>query len=262
MRKLTAKQKKFFSAIDERASVVSRDQRRRMQSEIYRHVLLNSPSIRTGNFESVSSADLGQLFHVTDELFFDGGISRFMESSFDRPLKFRLSTRMTTSGGTTTMFTMGKSRRYTEFEIAIATTPLFGTYKIDSHAKVGGLVCRSRLEALQRIMEHEIVHLVELLGTDDSNCQGRQFKLWVKQIFGHVESNHQLMTPSDIARRQLGIRCGDEVIFSADGANRRGIVNRITKRATVLVKDPTGTRYTDGECYSKYYVPLPMLRRA
>ena len=185
-----------------------------------------------------------------------------MESSFERPLKFRLSTRMTTSGGTTTMFTSGQSRRSREFEIAIATTPLFGTFKVDNRAKVGGLVCGSRLEALQRIMEHEIVHLVELLGTDDSNCQGRQFKFWVKRIFGHVESNHQLMTPSDIARKQLGIRCGDEVIFIVDGASRRGIVNRITKRATVLVKDPAGTRYTDGQSYAKYYVPLPMLRRA
>ena len=70
------------------------------------------------------------------------------------------------------------------------------------------------------------------------------------------------MTPTDVARKQLGIRCGDSVTFKVDGTRRTGVVNRITKRATVLVKDPAGTEYTDGVRYAKFYVPLPMLKRA
>lgn len=233
-----------------------------IQRDVHEHLLLNSPNIRSANFDVISAADLGMLFQLTDELFFAGEISRYVETNFVKPLTFRLSTRMTTAGGTTTMFKPGSSDRETEFEIAIATTPLFGTFKFESHAKVGGVQCRSRLEALQRIMEHEVVHLVELLGTGDSNCQAKPFRAMVKNYFGHRESNHQLMTPSDVARKQLGIRCGDSVTFKVDGARRKGFVNRITKRATVLVEDPSGIEYTDGVRYAKFYVPISMLRRA
>lgn len=233
-----------------------------IQHDVFDHVLLNSPNIKRPNFDVISAADLGMLFQVTDELFFAGEIGRYVEKNFAKPLTFRLSTRMTTAGGTTTMFRPGSNDSETEFEIAIATTPLFGTFKFESHAKVGGVQCDSRLEALQRIMEHEVVHLVELLGTGDSNCQAKPFRAMVRNYFGHRESNHQLMTPSDVARKQLGIRCGDSVEFHVDGFRYRGFVNRITKRATVLVKDPGGTEYCDGERYVKYYVPLPMLKRA
>ena len=261
----TATGKSQLEFLKQVESLASRFSNRRcfdLQQQVFDHVLLNSPRINSPNFESISAADIGLLFHVTDELFFDGRVSRFVEKHYERPLSFRLSTRMTTSGGTTTMFTRGKSRRKNDFEIAIATTPLFGTFKIDSEARVGGVVCPSRLHALQRIVEHELIHLVELVATDDSNCQAARFRRLVRQFFGHLESNHQLMTPRDVARKKLGIRCGDEVIFCLGGESRRGIVNRITKRATVLVKDPAGTRYTDGQRYSKYYIPLPRLKRA
>lgn len=232
------------------------------QKEIREHLLLNSSSIRRRNFRSISPADLGTLFQLTDELFFGGQIGRFVEANFDKPLTFRLSTRMTKAGGTTTMIQSHVNPRHSEFEIAIATTPLFSSFKFENQSMVGGVKCDSRLEALQKIMEHEVIHLVELLGTGDSNCHARPFKSLVRNYFGHRESNHQLMTPTDVARKQLGIRCGDTVVFHIDGAQRRGYVNRITKRATVLVKDPSGEEYCDGSRYVKYYVPLPMLKRA
>ena len=133
-----------------------------IQHDVYDHVLLNSPNIRSANFDVISAADLGMLFQLTDELFFAGEIGRYVERNFAKPLTFRLSTRMTNAGGTTTMLKPVSNERESEFEITIATTPLFGTFKFESHAKVGGVQCRSRLEALQRIMEHEVVHLVEL----------------------------------------------------------------------------------------------------
>jgi len=36
-------------------------------------------------------------------------------------------------------------------------------------------------------------------------------------------------------------------------------VNRITKRATVLVEDERGMRYSDGKRYAKFYVPVASL---
>jgi hypothetical protein len=64
-----------------------------------------------------------------------------------------------------------------------------------------------------------------------------------------------------VAKKKLGISLGDTVVFIAEGKQFTGVVNRITKRATVLVADPGGTKYTDGKRYSKFYVPLNMLRR-
>ena len=162
----------------------------------------------------------------------------------------------------TTMIQSRVGKSPPEFEIAIATTPLFDTFRLDGAARVGGLLCHNRLEALQRIMEHEMLHLGELLLFRDSNCSAKPFKNSAHNLFGHTESNHSLLTPKDVARKKLGIACGDEVTFSADGRHYRGFVNRITKRATVLVLDSAGIRYNDGKKYSKYYVPLTMLKRA
>jgi hypothetical protein len=36
-------------------------------------------------------------------------------------------------------------------------------------------------------------------------------------------------------------------------------VNRVTKRATVLVPDPAGLEFSDGTRYRPYYVPLSLL---
>lgn len=251
---------RFFRKVLRHDSTISR--RSGLQQTIREHLCLNSPTVRKENFNVVSPADLGMLFQLNDELFFSGEIARFIECHFNKPLTFRLSTRMTKAGGTTTMYQSSPNLRDTEFEIAIATTPLFSSFKSESEAMVGGVSCRSRLEALQRIMEHEIIHLVELLGTGDSSCQAAPFRSLVKRYFGHRESNHQLMTPGDIARKRLGIKCGDSVMFQVDGKRYRGFVNRITKRATVLVADDSGEEYCDGIKYVKYYVPLPLLRRA
>lgn len=230
---------------------------------IYHHMLANSESINGGNFSHICSSDLGLLFQITDEYFFQGDVGRLCEQLALRPLAFRLSTRMTTSGGMTTMFTSKNGKkRGREYEITIATTPLFSSFENESTALVSGIECHDRLEALQRIMEHEMVHLIEMLLWNDSNCSASPFKRIVSQFFAHTASNHQLLTPRDIARKRLGVSPGDLVTFSFEGRHLTGYINRITKRATVLVQTPTGVRYNDGKSYRKYYVPLSRLKRA
>ena len=241
----------------------------KLTSDIGHYLLANSDSITHPNFTVISSEDLGLLFQITDELFFDGEVGRLCERVASRPLSFRLSTRMTTSGGTTTMYAHGaRHQRKLEFEIAIATTPLFATFpkagpgQVNATSLVGGIRCRSRVEALQRIMEHEMTHLIEMLLTGDSNCAAGPFKRIVRRFFGHTQSNHRLLTPADVARKKLGIRPGDQVSFHHHGVSHVGTVNRITKRASVLVPDPRGERFTDGNRYATYYVPLHRLKKA
>ena len=56
-----------------------------------------------------------------------------------------------------------------------------------------------------------------------------------------------------------GIRPGARVSFVIEGQRLTGIVNRVTKRATVLVEDPKGERYSDGKHYAKFYIPISWL---
>jgi hypothetical protein len=225
-------------------------------------ILQNSSNVCEANFQSISNEDLGALFQAIDEIFFDGLVSSVCERVSHKPLRFRLSTRMTSTGGTTTMRYRRGLNPKRHFEIAIATTPLFETFRIETSSLVGGLVCNSRLDALQRIMEHEMVHLVEMLLWNNSSCSGARFQKIVKRIFGHTESKHRMLTPRDVAQRRIGVSLGDTVLFEVQGQGLQGTVNRISKRATVLVATTStkGIRFNDGNFYLKYYVPLNRLR--
>ena len=50
-----------------------------------------------------------------------------------------------------------------------------------------------------------------------------------------------------------------KVRFRFDGVDHQGVVNRINKRATVLVEDRRGVPYSDGKHYAKFYVPVQLL---
>jgi hypothetical protein len=147
-----------------------------------------------------------------------------------------------------------------DYEIAISTTLLYETFNEEVRPiTVSGVSCADRLEALQRIFEHEMLHLVEMLVWDHSSCSADRFRSMSHRLFGHLQSTHQLITPREIAHAKYGVRAGQRVKFMFEGRRYVGVVNRVTKRATVLVPDPTGEAYTDGKRYLKFYIPLPML---
>lgn len=222
---------------------------------IYHSLLRESRHIDSGNFNAIHQDDLRRLFDGYDTAFFAG---RCRAAIGQAGLHFRLSKRMTSAGGKTTRFKPRAGRPM--FEIAVSSTLLFQTFHdVERPISVAGIVCRDRLEALQRVIEHEIVHLIEMLLWSHSSCAADRFQSIAARAFAHVEHTHQLITPRERALRKFGIRPGDPVRFQVNGARLVGVVNRITRRATVLVEDPEGQRYTDGKRYAKYYVPLTML---
>jgi hypothetical protein len=168
---------------------------------------------------------------------------------------------MTRSAGTTTRKV--RCRRglpHTSYEIAISAYLLFHTFRGEERTiRVSGIVCYDRLQALQRVFEHELIHLVEMLAWGDSACSGQRFQALAFKFFRHTDHRHELITPYERAVVQYGIRPGDRVAFQIDGVWHAGIVNRITKRATVLVENPRGQLFDDGRRYLKFYVPLRML---
>jgi hypothetical protein len=142
----------------------------------------------------------------------------------------------------------------------VATSILFDGFADDDRDVTAcGLPCRTRLEALQRIFEHELVHLAEWLCWGESHCGRPRFQGIAKRLFLHRAHTHQLITRSERAARD-GIIVGSRVAFAFRGRPLTGRVNRITKRATVLVEDARAPRWSDGRRYARYYVPLGRLR--
>lgn len=231
-------------------------------SEIFERVLRDSAYLDGPNFTAFHPLDLRRMFDLYDRFFFGQGCR---EALGDVPLHFGISKRMTRSAGTTTrreqrLRMLGPVHR--EYKIAVSSTLLFQTFCGEERTvTVSGLVCHNRMQALQRVMEHEMVHLIEMLLWTDSSCAARRFQTITRRFFRHTQHTHELITPREKAWTQYQIRPGDHVRFRFDGHHYSGIVNRITKRATILVEDPRGSRYSDGKHYRKFYVPIQMLQR-
>lgn len=257
----TERQAKLFSLLYSAGEVADRAVR------IYEATLAQSPQIRDGNFTLIGTDDLERLFFWYDREFFRGRLGEMVLEDEAHPIVFRLSRRLTSAAGQTIRQVRriqqnGRSSVKVDYEITISTTLLYSTFQdVERTVTVGGLVCRDRLESLQRIFEHELLHLAEFLGWGRSNCRADNFHALSRRIFAHEGAFHDLITPREQARAAFNIRVGDHVSFELDGARHAGRVNRITRRATVLVENPGGRLYNDGKRYVPFYVPLPLLSK-
>jgi hypothetical protein len=226
---------------------------------IYEAVLARSAHVRSGDFDVIHTDDLQLLYEEYDRLFFGGMLSRRLEA-LEAALTFRFSKRMTNAAGKTLV--RRRLARHPlgpglDFEIAISSTILYQSFAAgDGAFSAGGVACRDRLEALQRVFEHELVHLLELLVWSSTRCSAPRFQSIAERFFGHRAATHELVTPGARARADFGLRTGSRVTFHFEGRRIEGVVNRITRRATVLVEDAAGLPYSDGRRYRKYYVPL------
>jgi len=235
--------------------------RDRIQHQIGSKILSSSRAIESRNFQRVSKQDLENMAEAYDELFFSG-LCLPLAKSYG--LSFRLSSRMTRAGGKTTRTiyrgTRSKPGR-THYEIALSTSLLFQSFrKPNDSIRVCGHVCNDRLTAMQRIVEHEMIHLCEMLAWIHSDCSANRFQSIAHNMFGHTEHRHELITQQERAAKEFNIRSGAHVAFQHEGQLLHGIVNRITRRATILVEDVRGDRYSNGKRYLKYYVPIQQLR--
>jgi len=220
---------------------------------IYNKILSRSRFLDSGNFTRIDISDLQILFELYDHYFFN---DYFNKNHGDR-ISFRLSKRMTKAGGKTSYWKQSET-----FEICLSTTLIFQTFgDISRKVMVSGIPCSDRLEAVMRIMEHEIIHLLELVVQGKSGCSQPQFKKLSKSVFNHNGVTHDLVTPAEKAHKKYNLKVGDSVVFDFEGKTLMGKIHRITKRATVMVENERGG-FIDrqGKRYAKYYIPLPWLR--
>jgi hypothetical protein len=226
-------------------------------------VIASSKTMKVWNFQATSAADLRRMAELYDELFFEGTCLALAKRF---GLSFRWSSRMTRAGGKTTRFvTRGTPLipRKLHYEIALSSSLIFQTFQErDREVRVCGCVCENRLQAMQRVVEHETIHLAEMLVWVDSDCAARRFQSIAGRFFGHTEHRHELVTQRERAQRLFDIRLGSRVRFNFEGRQLVGVVNRITRRATVLVESERGVPYNDGKRYEKFYIPIINLKPA
>lgn len=91
-----------------------------------------SKNIREPNFELISSKDVGLLFGLYDERFFGGWLSQQVTRRSSQPMRFRVSSRMTKAGGTTTR-RRARSDSHDSCEIAVAARLLFVQHRSKIH---------------------------------------------------------------------------------------------------------------------------------
>ena len=164
-------------------------------------LLAESSYLNTPNFTTFHPDDLERLFEEYDQLFFESLCRKLLRQT---KLSFRISRRMTRAGGKTTRFVQRNDPTDRTYEIALSSTLLFQTFHdVERPVTVAGIECRNRLEALQRIFEHELIHLIELLLWDQSSCSVPRFQSMASRFFGHTDHRHHLVTSQERALTQL-----------------------------------------------------------
>ena len=236
------------------------NQIRAWQSEIHHQTLSLSRTMDGPNFSKIGRDDLVRMIHMYDDLFFGGKI---IPAARAEGLDFGLSSRMTSvAGKLVTHYPEGNHGRR-RFELILSSTLLFQTFEdVTRMVEVTGCQCVNRLEAMQRVAEHELVHLVEMLIWNDGSCSEARFQSIANRYFGHTDYRHGLITQRERAVLKFNIRVGDQVRFLHNGHRLQGRVNRITRRATVLVPSPDGEPFCDGQRYKRFYVPLEQLKKS
>jgi predicted SprT family Zn-dependent metalloprotease len=195
-----------------------------------------------------------------DEIFFDN----YFKNNYKGKLSFSLSKRMTKSAGKTICpkNIEAINQRDLNIEIRISIDFLIQYDAVQYNKRVCGIKTNNSLDALQLVFEHELCHVIEFISFHNSNCNKERFKSIARNLFGHVQSYHELPTYKQIARQNYGFNIGDTVTFEFKDRKLEGVLYRINKRATIMVKDTKGS-YMDKykNRYTKYYVPLECLKK-
>ena len=228
---------------------------KKKSKKIYRQILAESENFDCGNFKAIGTEDLARLFELYDLYFFN----RFFHNDYGDKISFRLSRRMTRAAGR-----IAYTKHDGNYMISLSTTLVSQTFHdVKREVTVNGIVCHDRLEATMCVLEHEIIHLLEWVRFGKTSCSKPRFRSLSRNIFGHTDVTHRLVTQTERAHKRFNLRVGDDAVFEYDGTTYSGVISRITKRATVMVRDSDGCfRDSTGNLYSKYYIPLQHLNRS
>ena len=185
--------------------------------------------------------DLEFLFRLYDNVYFSGNLGKNLN------LSFKFSNKLTRSAGN-----VKYSKRKSEAKIAFSYPLIFKSYlKKPEGYTVNGAFCKNPVEALMRVLEHELTHLVEFVLYGVSNCNDPQFLKMAYELFGHTKNKHLLGLEIKNGVEVNKFKKGDRVSFPYYGKIFKGNIISINKNTTIEV---AGLYYT-----KRYYVPLDLL---
>jgi hypothetical protein len=225
---------------------------RARRSAVREETLRRSRYIKTGAIEALAGPDLRLLFELYDGLFFSHQLRQRLESS-GCPIYFEASRRMTSAGANIGI--RGAKTAHRQYRIAVSAAVLFASFRSEGETcSVNGVTCLDRLQSLLILMEHELVHLYEMLERGASG-HGASFQRIARDLFGHTDYRHALVTPRQRASRTFDLHIDDLVTFDFEGRQETGRITRISKRATVV--PAAGSELA----FLKFYVPLEALTK-
>lgn len=159
---------------------------------------IGNQSVIPPNFTFLNNVDLERLFHLYNQSFFNNALPK--------NVRLNISKKQTRIGGSC-------SAKGCNYVIKISE-PIISGITESSDKTVNGLICRSRLECLQLILEHEIIHLV--INSSHENLKsgvlpkiydthGDLFKQLTLVYFGHTSIYHQLLNSEQSADSQTDL---------------------------------------------------------
>ena len=137
--------------------------------------------------EKMTKSDVEKLFDEYDKVFFEGDIRAYISNS-DTKLSFE-------NDGTGTFSTEGLCFKDTCNYVITIPVKYFANIKQGSKTNVAGHQCFDQLECVQRVIEHELCHLIIFMFCSDflvAEQHGELFMDTVRDLFGHTDYHHYI----------------------------------------------------------------------
>ena len=219
------------------------------------------------NFSSFTAKNLNDMFQLYDDIFFGGQIAQKL-----RDTNSQLSFKVTKGGKAKTAGWCQTRKGYGTSKCFITMSFPMGLYgkmftKEEKSLHANGIFCVDRLNCLQVVFEHELMHaLMDLYGYTNKISKGRGkaiysahgylFKCMVKSYFGHTDIKHNLLGEDATHMiKKSDIRKGMEVSFAGRGMKYIGIVEKLNPKTVVITV--TMPKIHTGK---KMMVPYPLVR--
>jgi hypothetical protein len=206
-----------------------------------RKVLLDTIVKKYGAYPKITEQMMRTMYEYYDEHFFYGLLSKQVKQS--KGIDFVVSNKSTSAAG---------SARASSPVRLMLSEPIFEgvTPANIAYVSVNGVKPVNRVDAILRVMEHELTHVALHTSDTDEHAlehHGALFKSIVLNLFGHTETTHQLKVSSTPV---LSLKSGAPQSYNtvmlnsimsfrnSDGTIITGLVTAVKpKKATITTKD-------------------------
>jgi len=152
---------------------------------IEKHHLIIYNEFSELDLDTIRPDDIIDIIKKYDTIWFHNKLSKMMKKrQLKLSVRFEGKPTFNTEG-----FCFGN---YCDYTITLPMNILNHSYP---NVKVGGIQCKDKLDALLRVIEHELIHLILFIFCDDIhivNHHGKLFQQTVYNLFGHTSIFHEI----------------------------------------------------------------------